>query len=263
MSWESQMSCHWHCKKKDQDIVNAMTFVEVSKQRLQMMRDGEWEYLPNEVSLFCSKHDILIPNMDDMFIVRGRSRRKAPQVTNLHHYRVELLYTVIDMQLQELNNYFTELNTELLLCLTCLSPNDSFSAFDKKKLIRLAEFYPSDFSAIDLMILDNQLQNYIIDMYSNREFAKLQGIGDLAKKLVETKKDIAYSLVYLLIKLALIVPVAIATVERAFSAMKFIKNRLRNRMGDQWMNDCLVTYIEKDVFDNIDNEIIIQRFFKI
>ncbi|KAL7234268.1 hypothetical protein ACSBR1_017796 [Camellia fascicularis] len=39
--------------------------------------------------------------------------------------------------------------------------------------------------------------------------------------------------------------------------MKFIKNRLRNRMGDQWLNDCLVTYIEKYVFDSVDNELII------
>ena len=91
-------------QKKDQDIVNAMTFVQVSKQRLQMMRDGEWKSLLDEVSLFCSEHSIPIPNMDDIFIVRGRSRRKGPQVTNLHHYRVELLYTVIDMQHQELNN---------------------------------------------------------------------------------------------------------------------------------------------------------------
>ena len=29
--------------------------------------------------------------------------------------------------------------------------------------------------------------------------------------------------------------------------MKYIKNELRNRMGDQWMDDCLVVYIEKDV----------------
>ncbi|KAL7254698.1 hypothetical protein ACSBR1_008946 [Camellia fascicularis] len=42
--------------------------------------------------------------------------------------------------------------------------------------------------------------------------------------------------------------------------MKFIKNRLHNRMGDQWLNDCLVTYIEKDVFDSVDNELIMQRF---
>ena len=42
--------------------------------------------------------------------------------------------------------------------------------------------------------------------------------------------------------------------------MKYIKNELRNRMGDQWMNDCLVVYIEKDVACRIDNETIMQRF---
>ena len=31
-------------------------------------------------------------------------------------------------------------------------------------------------------------------------------------------------------------------------------------MGDQQMNNCLVTYIESDVFNNIDNEAIMQRF---
>jgi hypothetical protein len=42
--------------------------------------------------------------------------------------------------------------------------------------------------------------------------------------------------------------------------MEYIKNLLRNRMGDQWMNDFLVTYIESDVFDSIDNEAIMQRY---
>ena len=42
--------------------------------------------------------------------------------------------------------------------------------------------------------------------------------------------------------------------------MKYIKSNLRNRMRDQWMNDCLVTYIESDVFDTVDNEAIMQRF---
>ena len=31
-------------------------------------------------------------------------------------------------------------------------------------------------------------------------------------------------------------------------------------MGDAWMNDCLVIDIEKDVFNKINNELIIQRF---
>ena len=43
--------------------------------------------------------------------------------------------------------------------------------------------------------------------------------------------------------------------------MRIIKIQLRNRIGDQWMHDCLVTYIERgDLFDKIDNEVIMYRF---
>ena len=147
-----------------------------------------------------------------------------------------------------------------LFCMACLNPSNSFCAFDKQKLIRLVELYPYDFSESDLMALDIQLQNYIVDLQSNDMFIELNGIDELARKMVETEKDVTYPLVYLLVKLVLTLPVATATVERSFSAIKYIKNQLRNRMGDQWMNDCLVTYTESDVFDSIDNEAIMQRY---
>ena len=51
--------------------------------------------------------------------------------------------------------------------------------------------------------------------------------------MVEIKKNVSYPLVYSLVTLALILPVTIATVERAFSVMNIIKNQLRNRIGDQ------------------------------
>jgi hypothetical protein len=31
-------------------------------------------------------------------------------------------------------------------------------------------------------------------------------------------------------------------------------------MRDKWMNDSLVVNIEKDIFDKIDNEVIMKRF---
>jgi hypothetical protein len=82
----------------------------------------------------------------------------------------------------------------------------------------------------------------------------------LLRKWLRLKKNVVYPLVYLLVTLALILPVVTATVERAFSAMKIVKNRLRSRMSDQWMNDSLIVYIEKDIFHSIDNEAIMQRF---
>jgi hypothetical protein len=67
--------------------------------------------------------------------------------------------------------------------------------------------------------------------------------------------EVNYSFIF-----RLILPIATATVERTFSAMNIIKNRLHSRMGDQWMNDCLVTYIEKNIFKIINNEKIMLRF---
>ena len=77
---------------------------------------------------------------------------------------------------------------------------------------------------------------------------------------METKRDIIYLLFYLLLKLVLTLPVATVTVEGAFSAMKIVKNCLRNRIEDEWMNDCLLMYIEKEIFNRIDDETILQRF---
>ena len=97
-------------------------------------------------------------------------------------------------------------------------------------------------------------------MRNNDLFLKFQGVSELVEKLVNTGNHETYPLVYLLEKLALTLLVAIATVERSFLAMKYIKSELRNWMGDQWMNDYLVVYIKRDVTFSIDNETIMQRF---
>ena len=151
--------------------------------------------------------------MDEIFVVSKRPWRNTQQNTNLHHYCVELFYIVIDLQLQGLNNRFSEANIELLLCMACLNPsNSSFVAFDKEKFIRLGKFYPSDFSGTDILALGPQLQNYIFYMRSNDSFLELQEVGELAEKLVKIGKHDTYLLVYLLVKLVLTLPVTTATV---------------------------------------------------
>ena len=70
-------------------------------------------------------------------------------------------------------------------------------------------------------------------MRSNDFFLEFQGVSELAKKLVSTMEHETYPLVYLLMKLALTFLIVTSTVERSFSAMKYIKNELCNRMRDQ------------------------------
>ena len=69
-----------------------------------------------------------------------------------------------------------------------------------------------------------KLETYIHDMRSTEEFLTLKRIGQLAEKMVEMKKNVSYPLVYSLVTLALILPLATAIVEKAFSTMNIIKN---------------------------------------
>ncbi|XP_042414977.1 zinc finger MYM-type protein 1-like [Zingiber officinale] len=108
--------------------------------------------------------------------------------------------------------------------------------------------------------INSQLETYIDDVKSDERFEGISDLRALAKKMIETMKNRVFPLVYRMIEVALLLPVATATVERVFSAMNIVKTYLRNRIGEEWMNDSLVVYIEKDVFNTVDNEPILQRF---
>ncbi|KAD2392965.1 hypothetical protein E3N88_39942 [Mikania micrantha] len=94
--------------------------------------------------------------------------------------------------------------------MAALSPRDSFANFDKSKLLQLSEFYPHDFGDGEKIMLDHQLGLY--------RHSALKDPNLLTKML------------------ALVLPVATATVERCFSAMKRVKSSLRNRIGDDFLN---------------------------
>ncbi|XP_021855585.2 uncharacterized protein [Spinacia oleracea] len=220
------------CKKKDQDIVNAMSLVSLTKERLQDMRENGWESLIETTTSFCDKNGITIIDMDDVFVSPGTKNRGGLDTKNDHHFRIEVFLGVIDLQLQEINNKFNEASMELLNCMSSFSQLNNLSSFDKHKVLKLAEFYPNEFSNVELLSLDDQLDIYIADMRRNNRFCGLKDLGELSMKLVETEKHQVYQRFYLLIKLVLILPVATTSVERAFSSMKIVKNRLRNSMGD-------------------------------
>lgn len=65
-------------------------------------------------------------------------------------------------------------------------------------------------------------------------------LGSLAMKMVEIYKHIVFPLVYRLIELSLLLSVATASVERAFSAMHIINIDLCNKMFDEWLNDLIL-----------------------
>lgn len=224
------------------------------------MRESGWENLFDEVRQFCEAKGIPVPNMSDEIPVRGRSRRDGFTITNLHYYRAEIFYVVVDKICAEMNHRFSEATTELLICFSCLDPKNSFSKFDVNKIARLADIYDGDFCDHDREIIREQLETYIVHVRRNAAFASCTDIASLSRKMIETEKHLAFPLVYKLIELALLVPVSTATVERSFSAMKFIKSKLRNKIANDWFNNLMICYIERELFRSLDEAAVLRRF---
>ncbi|XP_042038200.1 uncharacterized protein LOC121784086 [Salvia splendens] len=246
-------------QQRDQDILNAIFLIENVKESLRSFREFGWDAFLQEVNDFCGANDISITNMDDDAPKRI-SKRNGSNIKNYHHYRVEIFCQVVDLLAQEMENHFSEASTDLLSCMACLDQKNDFAAFNVHKLVHLVTLYSKDFTSTQHTELFKQLETFV-DVV--RRDARLNGIEDLAslsQKIVETKKDKVFSLVYRLIELVLILPVATASVERVFSAMKFVKTDLRNRMGDAWLNDSLVVYNERSIFASVSNERILKRF---
>ena len=60
----------------------------------------------------------------------------------------------------------------------------------------------------------------------------------------------------------MILPLATASVERVFSSMSYVKNKLRNKMGDEYLNNCLVTFVDREFFNQVKDEDVIDLFQK-
>lgn len=70
-----------------------------------------------------------------------------------------------------------------------------------------------------------------VNVRFNIKFVNLKGVLDLHVKFIETNKCKIFDMVYKFLKLTLV--------------LKFVKNKLCNKMSDQWLNDRLLTFYKK------------------
>ena len=64
------------------------------------------------------------------------------------------------------------------------------------------------------------------DVREDNRFPNINIFSELSQRMVDTRKNLCYPLVYRLLKLVLVLPIATATVERIFSGMKIVKTTL-------------------------------------
>lgn len=172
-----------------------------------------------------------MPDFSDPYIQGTKRSCQRKNHFTLEEYYFHVLNVVVDKQLMELNNRFTEKSIELLTLCDALNPSDGFQSFSESVICSLAKkFYPCDFSGDDMEHLKSQLNYYKLDVFEDLRFKNIDSLLKLCRLLTETKKSKVYFMIDRLVRLVLTLPVSTATTERAFSGMKLLKTQLRNKM---------------------------------
>ncbi|CAI0560365.1 unnamed protein product, partial [Linum tenue] len=166
-----------------------------------------------------------------------------------------------NVQIEEIRARFDDKVLELLKLSSSLDPRDGYKAFNIGAICDLAQkYYPLDFSEKDLDDLKFELKHFHADAPTHPELQNLSSLAELCHGLAVTGKSTEFNLVDRLIRLILTLPVSTATGERAFSAMKIVKNRLRNKMNDDFLADNLVIFIELEIAETFSLDAILSDF---
>jgi septation ring formation regulator EzrA len=104
------------------------------------------------------------------------------------------------------------------------------------------------------------LKYFELDVYNDLKLQNLSSIAELCQELAETGKSKTYHLIDRLIHLVLTFPMSTATTERAFSTMKIVKTRPRNKMEDEFLVNSLVVYIERKTAKSFNLDSILGDF---
>ena len=74
--------------------------------------------------------------------MRTNSKDSGWAIGNLQpSFKIEIFNLLHDQLIVELNNRFAERSTQLLRCIACLDPKNSFANYNEDKLVDLANMF--------------------------------------------------------------------------------------------------------------------------
>ena len=118
----------------------------------------------------------------------------------------------------------------------------------------------ADFSQQDIYGLELQLKHCVLNISKDKHLKNVSTLIDLCRCLVETGRRNIFNLIERLLRLLITLLVSTVSAERAFSSMKIIKTRLRNKMEDDHLANNLLVNVEGEILEKYSYEDIIDDF---
>jgi len=213
----------------------------------------------------CTKNNIQLPNET----VKETRFRKLPKqfssyltevataenrkISNYNDLKTMIFFPVLDRMVNELNRRYSD-NNAILTGISSLNPkSDSFLNLSNIK--PLAEHYKLDIESLESEL---KLVTKVIKRHEVENNIQIKNILDLMQLLEKYK--LAFSEMYILCTISIIIPPSSAGVERTFSSLRQIKNYMRNKMTNKRLTNIAILSIEKKIAKNLDLEVVVDKF---
>lgn len=256
-----------YLQKPDSDLGSSCLLVESLINYLMDLRNtpNKFEDLLKEVELCAQKNNIQLPNET----VKETRFRKLPKqfslyltevataenrkISNYNDLKTMIFFPVLDRMINELNRRFSD-NNAILTGISSLNPkSDSFLNLSNIK--PLAEHYKLDIESLESEL---KLVTKVIKRHEVENNIQIKNILDLMQLLEKYK--LAFSEMYILCTISIIIPPSSAGVERTFSSLRQIKNYMRNKMTNKRLTNIAMLSIEKKIAKNLDLEVVVDKF---
>ena len=248
-------------QSKTMDFVTAVALINSTRKLLvQFATDEGWDTKSSETVEFCNKYEIYIPKLTSLWEPPvGVRKKKADEDLSVSEYYRKYAHTSLLKNL--LHDFNERFNNDVIFVLSgasALDPSNNFESFDIKNLLELAKYYSADFTAKELNELEGELRHFRTFVQDNPRYKDATTFAKLAESVCKDKTFLSQT--YKLVCLINVLPITSATAERTFSALKIIKTRLRNKIGDDWLVHCLIIFIEKEIAKGLTTQEIVNRF---
>ena len=122
------------------------------------------------------------------------------------------------------------------------------------ELKQFTDIYQKDFPSCDIVKTHLNLMSKFIGHCENFKDVHTELLKLSSNQLELFPKAVK------LVKLLCVLPATTATCERVFSSMRFLKNYLRNKMGQRLLNTSIIAYLNKAELYEIDLDVIVNDF---
>lgn len=246
-------------QKVNQDLFAAMESVEYIQKTLNKWRtfdgeDPEWQSSLNEDYAVFNMAEKLARKADISLSIpricsRQSQRTNVPADNPSQYFKRAVWLPYLDTILESLRDKFSDHHL-IVLKLVALIPSmiDSYSWID---ILQSVRFYKSELASEEEVLNEyNQWREFCLKMNKeDRPSTPLMALDVVPARLAN---------INILLHIFCTLPVSTCSAERAFSAMKIIKNYLRNTMKDERLTALALMYIHPEV--NIDVKKVIDRF---